>query len=68
MKEKLNGPGLTAGIICWLFFIIGLSSQMACAEYKRCDSGDLVMMAILAIGFLAPAGFVAMFVSIIFKR
>lgn len=67
-KEEFSGIDYFIGIVVWLIIINVISNQSACAAYQRCDSGDLVMSAILGIGFMGPSWVAMVFSSIVFRK
>lgn len=56
---KITGLGWVAGAIAWLGIMIYASTQAACMRFQTCDGGDLVLFAVIGLGMLAPAWFVA---------
>jgi hypothetical protein len=66
MKIK-NMKGLLAGVIAWIIILIWYISKSSCIKYPSCDSGDLFLMATIAVGMLAPAWIVACLASEFFE-
>jgi len=66
--NRITGKGMVAGIITWLIIIWYSTTRMACLKTKTCDGDDLLLFAVLSVGMLVPAGFVAFLVSEIFKK
>ena len=61
--NDISGGGFVAGLIAWLAIVGYFSTQMACLRSDACGAGDMVLFAVCAIGFLAPAWIVAVVVS-----
>ena len=67
MKD-LNGIGIFVGAIAWIILVWFLAEDLECSRLNNCDSGDMVILAILGLGFLAPAWFVAISASVFLKK
>jgi hypothetical protein len=63
-SEKINKKGFLAGIVSWVIIIIFAINQGSCVNYHGCDSGDLFLMSIIAVGMIAPAYLIAITISI----
>lgn len=64
MKEGTT-KGIVLGAIAWLVFIFILVNNSACLESRGgCDSGDIMLLILTALGGFGPA----FFVYAIFKK
>lgn len=54
MDEK-EEPNYVIGLIVWVVIMVLFIPSMSCMEYGGCGAGDMFLMAIIAIGMLAPA-------------
>lgn len=61
--DKINNKGIIAGTIAWLGFMAFAVSQLACLKYNQCGGDDIFLAAIIGVGLLAPAYFVAFIAS-----
>lgn len=66
MKE-INGKGQIVGAIAWFVLVFYAANEGECVLYESCGSWDLVLFALISIGFLAPAYLLAILVSDFFK-
>jgi hypothetical protein len=65
--EKLNGPGLTVGVIAWLVImaLVGVETDPSASNGV---GGDAIVLVLIAIGMLVPAWIVASIASYFFKK
>jgi hypothetical protein len=65
--EKLNGPGLTVGVIAWLVImaLVGVETDPSASKGV---GGDAIVLVLIAIGMLVPAWIVASIASYFFKK
>ena len=66
MKE-VTGRGFIAGLFVWLLATWGTAQEMACLD-SSCEAGDLMVFAVISVGFLAPAWLVADLASALLKE
>lgn len=65
--EKLNGPGLTIGVIAWLV-IMALVGVETDPDASKSVGGAAIELVLIAIGMLLPAWIVASIASYFFKK
>ena len=65
--EKLNGPGLTVGVIAWLVImaLVGVETDPSASKGV---GRDAIVLVLIAIGMLVPAWIVASIASYFFKK
>jgi hypothetical protein len=63
MKE-VTGIGFISGLFVWLVVTWATAQDAACLPYS-CEASDLVLFAVIGIGFLAPAWLVAALTSLL---
>ena len=68
MLESINGKGAICGIIVWVGMMVWMALGTSCARFNGCGYGDIFLTAILAVGMLVPAFFIAVFLSIFFVK
>lgn len=57
--SKVGSKGMLAGAIVWLALMAMMSSIMACIDARFCGGEGFFMYALVGVGMLAPAYFVA---------
>jgi len=62
-NEDLDAKGIIAGAVVWLVLVSVMAGEFVCAKLNVCGTDDLIMNSVIAIGFVAPAWFVAHLVS-----
>ena len=67
MFDGINGKGLMVGVIAWMIIIMWFAHDVSCMKWHNCSTGDFLLFAICAVGFIVPAGILASIVSSIFS-
>ncbi len=60
---NLTGAGFFWGAVTWFICIGLLANSAACVNRSSCDGGDIMLISVIAVGFLAPAYIVAGIIS-----
>jgi len=66
--RDLNLVGTAIGFVFWIILVWFLAEDSECAKYHTCGSGDLVQISIISLGFIVPAGIVALLASILVQH
>ena len=66
--DDLDGKGILLGIVVWVILINIMASEVSCVKHNNCGSDDLMLFALIGIGFTVPSAVVALLTSGIFKR
>jgi len=66
--QEFNLLGVFVGFIVWISLVWFLAEDSECVRHNTCDSGDIVQISIINLGFLVPAFIVALFASRFTKR
>ncbi len=64
--REITGAGWICGAIFWMLAVFYMASQSEYLRTSACRAEDIVLSAILGLGFLVPAWFVASTVSSMF--
>ena len=66
--KEFNIFGVFAGFITWVSLVWFLAEDSECVRHSSCGSGDIVQISIISLGFLVPAGIIALIASTFTKR
>jgi len=67
ISKDINTSGVVCGVLMWFIYIFGVISQTACLKAGYiCGGFDMLILAINAVGGLAPAYIAALIGSTVF--
>ena len=66
--KEFSALGIVIGFAFWVALLWYVAEDLECMRHNACTSGDMVMFAVLSVGYLVPASIVALIVSTFTKR
>ncbi|GEM_PF-5559441 len=53
--EHLSNRGYAVAITIWFIIVFSVTLSTTCVEMRNCGGEDMVLSAVMGVGFLAPA-------------